>query len=131
MVVNVASQCGYTPQYQQLQELYEEFKDNVVIVGFPCDDFGGQEPGNNEQIMRFCTTTYGVGFPMAAKTGIIRKAHPIYEWLVSKKLNGVQDSSVQWNFHKFLLDEEGQLVNSLPSGVSPFDGQIIEWIAEP
>ena len=128
IVANVASKCGYTPQYQQLQELYEEFKDSVVAVGFPCNDFGGQEPGSNAEIKEFCTTIYGVSFPMAAKIGIIRNPHPIYEWLMSKALNGVEDSAVQWNFHKFLLDEEGQLVRSLPSGVSPLDDVVLEWV---
>lgn len=131
IVVNVASECGYTPQYRQLQELYEEFKDRVVVVGFPCNDFGGQEPGSNEEIKEFCTTNYGVSFPMAAKVGIKRRPHPIYEWLMNKSLNGVKDSAVQWNFHKFLLDEEGRLVNVLPSGVSPLDDAILEWIGEP
>ena len=131
IVVNVASQCGYTPQYQQFQELYEEFKNRLVIVGFPCNDFGGQEPGTNDEIMEFCTTNYNVSFPMAAKAGIKRNTHPIYEWLTNKAMNGVQDSTVQWNFHKFLLDEKGQLVHSLSSGVSPFDDIIMGWVAAP
>ena len=131
IVVNVASECGYTPQYQQLQELYEEFKDSVAIVGFPCNDFGGQEPGSNEEIKEFCTTNYGVSFPMAAKISIQRRPHPIYEWLMNKSLNGSMDSAVKWNFHKFLLDEEGHLVNALPSGVSPLDDVILEWAGLP
>ena len=131
IVANVASECGNTPQYLQLQELYEEFKDSLVIVGFPCNDFGGQEPGSNEEIEEFCTRKYGVSFPMAAKIGIKRQAHPIYEWLMKMALNGVQDSTVQWNFHKFLLDEEGQLVRSLSSSVSPLDDVIMEWVAGP
>ena len=131
IVVNVASQCGYTPQYQQFQELYEKFKNRLVIVGFPCNDFGGQEPGTNDEIMEFCTTNYNVSFPMAAKAGIKRNTHPIYEWLTNKAMNGVQDSAVQWNFHKFLLDEKGQLVHSLSSGVSPFDDIIMGWVTAP
>ena len=131
IVANVASQCGYTPQYQQWQELYEEFKDSLVIVGFPCHAFGGQEAGSNEEIKEFCTVNYGVSFPMSAKIGIKRKAHPIYEWLTNKALNGVEDSAVQWNFHKFLLDEEGRLVKSLSSSISPFDEVIMEWVAGP
>lgn len=94
MVANVASECGYTPQYQQLQELYEEFKGRLVIVGFPCNDFGGQEPGANEEINAFCTSNYGVSFPMAARIGIRANTHPLYEWLCSKALNGIQDSDV-------------------------------------
>ena len=119
---------SHLPRYE---ELYEEFKNRLVIVGFPCNDFGGQEPGTNDEIMEFCTTNYNVSFPMAAKAGIKRNTHPIYEWLTNKAMNGVQDSTVQWNFHKFLLDEKGQLVHSLSSGVSPFDDIIMGWVTAP
>jgi glutathione peroxidase len=98
-------------------------------VGFPANDFGGQEPGTNQEIQSFCTTNYGVTFPMAAKiqvTGTLQ--HPVYSWLTQKSKNRQQDSTVNWNFHKFLLDEQGQLVNSLPSSVSPFDDQILDWL---
>jgi glutathione peroxidase len=129
MIVNVASRCGFTPQYAQLQELYDTYQDQLVIVGFPANDFGGQEPGTNQEIQSFCTTNYGVTFPMAAKiqvTGTLQ--HPVYSWLTQKSKNRQQDSTVNWNFHKFLLDEQGQLVNSLPSSVSPFDDQILDWL---
>ena len=130
IVVNVASQCGYTSQYQQLQELYEEFKRKLVIVGFPANDFGNQEPGSNKEILDFCTTKYGVGFPMASKVSTKGPAqHPLYHWLTRKELNGVLNSEVQWNFNKYLLDESGQLVSYLPSAVSPFDEQILTWIS--
>ncbi len=129
IVVNVASACGYTPQYQQLQELYEKFEDKLVIVGIPCNDFGGQEPGDNQQIKTFCSTRYGVSFPMAAKISIKGPdAHPLYQWLGSKALNGKMDTQVRWNFHKYLLDEKGVLVQSLPSAVEPFDEVILNWL---
>lgn len=130
IVVNVASECGFTPQYQQLQELYEEFMDKLVIVGFPCNDFGGQEPGTNESIKSFCTTRYGVTFPLSMKINILgEKMHPVYKWLTSEQLNGVMDSQVQWNFYKYLLDEKGQLINMLPATQSPFDEKILNWLA--
>lgn len=129
LVANVASACGYTAQYQQLQELYEAFQDKLAIVGFPSNDFGGQEPGTNEEISQFCTLKYGVSFPMAAKVRIKGQAHPIYEWLTQRELNGVMDSEVQWDFHKFLLDEAGHLVRSLPSATSPLDAIILEWLS--
>ena len=130
MIVNVASECGFTPQYQQLQELYEEMKDQVVIVGFPCNDFGAQEPGANDEIQHFCTTKYGVNFPLTTKISILgNKIHPIYQWLTQKSLNGKLDSQVQWNFHKFLIDENGQIIKSIPSIQSPFDDEILNWIS--
>lgn len=130
MVVNVASECGFTPQYQQLQELYSEFKDKLVIVGFPSNDFGGQEPGSNEEIKAFCTRRYGVTFPLGAKVEIKGPdAHPLYHWLTEKSRNGVSDAEVRWNFHKFLLDEHGCLVKDLPSSVSPLDEPVLDWIS--
>ncbi len=129
MIVNVASECGYTPQYQQLQELYETFKDRLVVVGVPCNDFGGQEPGTNEEIREFCTTRYKVSFPLTAKVSIKGKEpSPLYQWLTQKQFNGVEDSKVQWNFEKYLIDEKGQLAGHYPSAVSPFDERIMDWI---
>lgn len=129
IIVNVASECGFTPQYAQLQELYEQCQDSLVVVGFPSNDFGGQEPGTNEQIHTFCASRYGVTFPMAAKMKVKGvDQHPIYRWLTQKSENGVLDSSVNWNFHKFLIDENGHLHNSLPSTVSPFDEVILDWV---
>lgn len=126
LVVNVASECGYTPQYQQLQELYETFGNKLVIIGFPANNFGGQEPGTNNEIREFCSRRYGVTFPLTAKIDV--KTHPIYQWLTQKAQNGVLDSEVKWNFQKYLLDENGQLLRSLPSSVSPLDDSILEWI---
>ena len=129
MVVNVASECGYTPQYQQLQEIYDEFKDKLVIVGFPSNDFGMQEPGSNAEIKTFCSLKYRVTFPLAAKISIKgNNSHPIFKWLTSKEANNKFDSEVEWNFYKYLLDENGQLVDFYPSAVNPLDERIINWI---
>ena len=129
MIVNVASKCGFTPQYKQLQELHENFSDKIAIVGFPCNDFGGQEPGSNEEIQTFCTTKFGADFPLTTKVNIKRNdVHPVYQWLTKKDQNGTMDAEVRWNFHKFLIDEEGNLYKSLPSTVSPLDEQILDWI---
>ncbi len=124
LVVNVASACGFTPQYQQLQELYEAFSDKVTIVGFPTNDFGGQEPGSNAEIRAFCTRQYGVTFPLAAKIDI--RTHPLFRWLCQRELNGVMDCTPSWNFCKFLLDERGHLTHFFPSEVSPLDERLLE-----
>ncbi len=129
MVVNVASECGLTPQYQQLQELYEEFGDKFVIIGFPANNFGGQEPGSNSDIQAFCSRRYGVSFPLAAKIDI--RTHPVYRWLTQKSENGVLDSQVTWNFQKYLLDESGRLVHCLPPDASPLDEKVLEWLSKP
>jgi glutathione peroxidase len=120
LLVNTASRCGYTPQYKQLQELHEKFGKKVVVIGFPCNDFGGQEPGDAESIATFCEKNYGVDFLMADKVQIKGNSpHPIYQWLTQKSLNGKADAIVRWNFHKFLVDEEGSLIGEFPSSVSP------------
>lgn len=129
MVVNVASACGYTPQYQQLQELQMEFKDKLVIIGFPCNDFGGQEPGSAKEIQAFCSLNYGLTFPLTRKVSIKGESvHPIYKWLLHKAQNQVMDTEVTWNFCKYALDEEGQLIHFFPSATSPFDDIILEWL---
>jgi len=122
LIVNVASECGYTPQYAQLQELYEHSKKELVIVGFPCNDFGGQEPGTATAIQNFCQVRYGVTFPLTEKVAIRSgEPHPIYKWLTAKSENGVKDSNVKWNFFKYLIDENGSFLEVYASGVSPFD----------
>ena len=126
MLVNVASECGYTPQYQQLEELYKEFKDKLTVVGVPANNFGGQEPGTNAEIKAFCTLNYGISFPMTAKVDI--NEHPLYQWLTQKSLNGKLDSKVKWNFQKYLLDEKGQLITFYPSSTDPADEKILDWI---
>jgi glutathione peroxidase len=128
IIINVASECGFTGQYAQMQELYESNKDRLTIIGVPCNDFGGQEPGNAHEIANFCTTTYKVTFPMTEKVRIISNPHPLYQWLISKEMNGIMDSEVKWNFHKFLVNEDGSLEASLPSGVTPLDEQILNWL---
>ncbi len=132
MIVNTASECGYTPQFKDLEALYEKYKDkNFTIIGFPCNDFGEQEPGTNTEIKSFCSKNYGVTFQMMDKVSVKgADAHPIYKWLTSKAENGVEDSEVKWNFNKYLLDEEGKLVKHLGSKVLPLDAEITNWIED-
>ena len=126
LVVNTASECGYTPQYKDLQALYEKYKDKLVIVGFPANNFGGQEPGSNTEIKSFCQKNYGVSFPMAAKISVKGDdTAPIYKWLTSKEENGVLDATIKWNFNKFLLDEKGKIIAYFPSKVAPMSEEII------
>ncbi len=130
LVVNVASKCGLTPQYEKLQELYEKYKDNnFVVIGFPANNFKGQEPGTNEEIKTFCTLTYNVSFPMMSKidVGGENKA-PLYAWLTEKSQNGKLDAEVQWNFQKFMVDESGNLVDFAAPREDPFSDKIIKWI---
>ena len=125
LIVNTASKCGYTPQYEELETLYKKYQDKLVIVGFPANNFGGQEPGTNTEINEFCKKNYGVSFPMAAKVSVKgNDIAPIYKWLCDKSLNGVLDADVKWNFSKFLLDEKGNLVAKYDSGVKPMSEEI-------
>lgn len=130
LVVNTASKCGLTPQYENLQKLYEEYGgDDFTIVGFPANNFLSQEPGSNEEIQEFCSINYGVTFPMMAKISVKGKGiHPLYAWLTDKDENGVMDAKVSWNFQKFLIDENGNLVDMVPPKNSPYDERIIGWI---
>ncbi len=128
LIVNVASACGFTPQYAQLQELQKYFKEKLVVVGCPCNDFGNQEPGTAEEIQSFCTTRYGVSFPMTEKIRIkAPHTHPLYQWLTQAKQNGVANSTVSWNFQKYLLDEAGKLTGVHPPSVTPLDDPILDW----
>lgn len=125
LIVNTASKCGYTPQYKELEELYEKYKNKLVIVGFPANNFGGQEPGTNAEIKEFCQKNYGVSFPMAAKVSVKGDdTAPIYQWLCNKSQNGVLDAEIKWNFGKFLLDEHGRLLNYFPSKITPLSEEI-------
>lgn len=125
LIVNVASKCGNTPQYAALQQLQEKHKDNLVIIGFPCNQFLGQEPGSEKEIAEFCTKNYGVTFPLASKIDVKGKdQHPIFTWLTSKSLNGVQDASVEWNFHKFLVGPDGKWLKSYAASMDPMNGEI-------
>lgn len=129
LIVNVASECGYTPQYAALEEIHQAFGDKVAVIGFPCNDFGGQEPGTAADILQFCDTQYGVSFPLAQKVSIKGAAqHPIYQWLTQKSQNGQADQAVDWNFCKFLLDEQGQWLAFFPSATHPADETILEHI---
>ena len=130
LVVNVASKCGLTPQYAQLEKLYEKYKEkDFVIIGFPANNFMGQEPGSNEEIAQFCSLNYGVTFPMMAKISVKGKEiAPLYQWLTEKKLNGKEDASVQWNFQKFMIDENGNWVGFASPKESPFSEKIVTWI---
>jgi glutathione peroxidase len=126
LIVNVASKCGFTPQYAELEKLYETYKDKLVIVGFPANDFLKQEPGTNTEIAQFCSLTYGVTFPMAEKISVVGdNKHPLYKWLTDKKQNGWSNQEPQWNFFKYLIDEKGELIRVFPSTTKPFDEEII------
>ncbi|MBC7889180.1 MAG: glutathione peroxidase [Ferruginibacter sp.] len=125
LIVNTASECGYTPQYEGLEKLYEKYKDRLVIVGFPANNFGGQEPGSNTAIKEFCKKNYGVSFPMAAKISVKGDdAAPIYKWLCNKAENGVLDAEIKWNFNKFLLDEKGKIIAKFESKVTPMSEEL-------
>lgn len=129
LVVNTASECGYTPQYKDLEALYQRYKEKLVIVGFPANNFGGQEPGSNEEIKSFCQKNYGVSFPMAAKVSVKGDdMAPIYQWLTSKTLNHVMDADVKWNFNKFLIDEQGRLLTKFDSRVTPLSDEITSML---
>lgn len=130
MIVNTASECGLTPQYKQLEELFKVYKNsNFVIIGFPANNFGAQEPGSNEQIASFCSLNYGVTFPMMSKISVKGDdMHPLYHFLTEKSKNGLQDSEVKWNFQKYLIDEKGHLVQVVDPRTLPNDESIIKWI---
>ncbi|MCK0131267.1 glutathione peroxidase [Flavobacteriaceae bacterium F08102] len=130
MVVNTASKCGLTPQYKELQKLYDTYKDqNFVIVGFPANNFGKQEPGTNDEIAAFCEQNYGVTFPMMAKISVKGDdMHPIYQFLTQKAKNGYKDAEVSWNFQKFLIDETGKVVMVIDPKTLPTDARITQWI---
>lgn len=130
MIVNVASKCGFTPQYEQLQKLYETYgNEKFTIIGFPSNDFKGQEPGSNSEIKEFCTLNYGVEFPMMSKISVVgENKAPIYQWLTEKSNNGVTDQEVTWNFQKYLIDENGNLKDVLMPKESPDSEKIIKWL---
>ena len=129
LVVNTASRCGYTPQYKPLEALHEKFaKEGLVILGFPCNQFGWQEPGDASEIRDFCSENYGVTFQMMAKVDVKGDdQHPVYAWLTDKNQNGVGDHSVKWNFNKFLVNGKGELVAALGSGADPLGEEILAF----
>ncbi len=130
MVVNTASECGLTPQYEQLQKLYTEYKNkNFIIVGFPANNFGAQEPGSNKEIATFCSKNYGVTFPMMEKISVKGDdMAPLYHFLTEKSKNGYQDSQVEWNFQKYLINEKGQLVKVISPKTLPDSKEVVDWI---
>lgn len=129
LVVNTASACGLTPQYKQLQELYETSKSKLEIVGVPCNDFANQEPGSAEAIEQFCEVNFGVTFPLLEKVKILGDApHPLYQFLTQKSLNGLEDSEVKWNFQKYLINEEGQLTHVFSPTTEPLSDEILNAI---
>lgn len=129
LLVNTASKCGFTPQYEDLQKMYETYKDKLIVIGFPCNQFFKQEPGTPEDIATFCTKKYGVTFPLTEKIDVKGKGqHPIYQWLCQKGNNGVEDVKVAWNFGKFLIDEEGKFIEYFPSKVKPLSEEILSKI---
>lgn len=130
LIVNTASECGLTPQYKDLEAIYEKYKDlNFVIVGFPANNFGSQEPGSNEQIAKFCQLNYGVTFPMMSKVSVKGSdIDNVYKFLTQKSKNGLQDSEVEWNFQKYLINEQGKLIKVLSPRVLPTDAAIVGWI---
>lgn len=129
LFVNVASKCGFTPQYAELQQLYDKYNGKLEIFGVPCNQFGGQEPGSSDEIAQFCEKNYGVTFTMLEKADVKGASqHPLYAWLTMKEKNGVMDASIKWNFHKFLVDEEGNLINMYNSRVNPLGEELVDAI---
>ena len=132
MIVNTASKCGLTPQYKELEALYQQYKDkDFVIIGFPANNFLKQEPGTNEEIATFCQVNYGVSFPMMSKISVKGKdMHPLYQFLTQKSKNGVMDSKVSWNFQKYLIGKDGHLEKVIDPKTLPNDPEVIQWISE-
>lgn len=129
LIVNTASECGYTPQYEDLEKLYQAYKDKLIILGFPANNFGGQEPGTNKEIDEFCKSKYSVTFPMFEKISVLGDdMAPLYKWLTSKDLNGWNDQQPKWNFNKYLLDEEGNLLKYYSSAVKPMSEEIVSQL---
>ena len=130
LIVNLASKCGYTYQYEDLQKLHEQYGDKIAVLGFPSNDFLYQEPGNNEKIKSFCSKNYGVTFQLFSKSSVKKnnKQQPIYSWLSHKELNNKVDYAPSWNFCKYLIDENGDLVNYFNSKVKPLDNEILEYL---
>jgi len=129
LIVNTASKCGHTPQYAELEQLYQKYADRLVVVGFPANNFLFQEPGSDAGIAAFCARNYGVTFPMAAKVSVRgRNTAPIYQWLTRKEHNGFSDSKVKWNFQKYLLGETGKLMAIFDPATLPNDPSVIAAI---
>jgi len=129
LFVNVASKCGFTPQYKDLQKLYDEYQDKLMVIGVPCNQFGRQEPGSSNEIQKFCEVNYGVSFLITEKVDVKgSQQHPLYTWLTKKTSNGKKNSSVKWNFQKYLVDENGQLIDYYYSMTKPTSKKIIKHL---
>ncbi len=130
LIVNVASKCGFTPQYKGLQSLSEKYKDDLVVLGFPANNFLWQEPAKNNKIKQFCQTQYGVTFPMFEKVSVKKNKnqHPIFSWLSSANLNGWNNNAPSWNFYKYLIDKDGKLIDVFSSKVTPMSEEIIKYL---
>tara|TARA_B100001057_G_scaffold476879_1_gene545437 strand:+ start:3396 stop:3884 length:489 start_codon:yes stop_codon:yes gene_type:complete len=127
LIVNVASYCGYTSQYADLQKLSQKYASRLVVLGVPCNQFGSQEPGSEKEIKTFCESKFDVTFPMTEKANVKGKnQHPLYAWLTNKEQNGLDNFDVSWNFNKFLINGDGDLIAYFKSGVNPLDEQIIK-----
>jgi glutathione peroxidase len=133
LIVNTASDCGFTNQYEGLQALHEKYMGNLMIIGFPANDFGEQEKGADESIARFCKINYGVTFPLAQKSTVIKLPvqHPVYQWLTDEEKNGWNYVAPTWNFCKYLVDEEGNLTHFFEAAVEPMGRQMEEAIGAP
>lgn len=132
LLVNTASKCGFTPQFEDLEKLYKQYGgDEFEIIGFPSNDFANQDPGSNAEIANFCRENYGVTFPMMSKIVVKgNEIHPLYNWLTSKELNGLEDSKVKWNFQKYMISEDGKLLGHLASKTKPHSEEILDWLAD-
>lgn len=129
LFVNVASKCGFTPQYKDLQKLYDEYQDKLMVIGVPCNQFGRQEPGTSDEIQEFCQVNYGVSFLITEKVDVKgSQQHPLYSWLTQKSINGKKNSSVKWNFQKYLVDEDGQLIDYYYSITKPTSKKITKHL---
>tara|TARA_R110002111_G_scaffold221575_2_gene283820 strand:+ start:1616 stop:2155 length:540 start_codon:yes stop_codon:yes gene_type:complete len=129
LFVNVASKCGFTPQYKELQQLQETFKDSLVVIGIPCNQFGKQEPGQADEIQEFCEVNYGVSFLISEKIDVKgSQQHPLYQWLTKKAINGKQNSVVKWNFQKYLVDEDGEFLDYFYSITKPLNSRITKYL---
>lgn len=129
LFVNVASKCGFTPQYKDLEKLYQEYKDHLIVIGVPCNQFGHQEPGSSDEIQEFCQVNYGVSFLITEKVNVKgSNQHPLYAWLTKKENNGKKSSTVRWNFQKYLVDSEGKLIDFYYSITKPTSSKITKHI---
>lgn len=129
LFVNVASKCGFTPQYKDLEELHQKYKDKLVVIGVPCNQFGKQEPGTSDEIQEFCQVNYGVSFLITEKVDVKGQyQHPLYTWLTSKSLNDTKSSSVKWNFQKYLVSPEGKLIDYYFSITKPLSSKITKHL---